>query len=108
MWAGRKRGIIFDVGHGAGSFYWYVAVPAYAQRFYPDSISTDLHTASMNSGMKDMLNVMSKFLNLGSSLDEVIRMSTCNSAKEIKRPQVGNLNVGAEADIAVIRIDRES
>ena len=108
MWAGRKRGIIFDVGHGAGSFYWYVAVPAYAQRFYPDSISTDLHTASMNSGMKDMLNVMSKFLNLGSSLDEVIRMSTCNSAKEIKRPQLGNLNPGAEADIAVIRIDRGS
>jgi dihydroorotase len=108
MWAGRKRGIIFDVGHGGGSFYWYVAVPAYEERFYPDSISTDLHTGSMNAGMKDMLNVMSKCLNLGSSLDEVIRMSTCNPAKEIKRPQLGNLNVGAEADIAVIRIDRGS
>ena len=108
MWAGRKRGIIFDLGHGAGSFYWYVAVPAYEEGFYPDSISTDLHTASMNTGMKDMLNVMSKCLNLGSSLDEVIRMSTCNPAKEIKRPQLGNLNPGAEADIAVIRIDRGS
>jgi dihydroorotase len=108
MWAGRKRGIFFDVGHGGGSFYWYVAVPAYEERFYPDSISTDLHTGSMNAGMKDMLNVMSKCLNLGSSLDEVIRMSTCNPAKEIKRPQLGNLSVGAEADIAVIRIGRGS
>jgi dihydroorotase len=106
MWAGRKRGIIFDVGHGGGSFYWYVAVPAYEEGFYPDSISTDLHTGSMNAGMKDMLNVMSKCLNLGSSLDQVIRMSTCNPAKEIKRPELGNLNVGAEADIAVIRMDR--
>ena len=108
MWAGRKRGIIFDLGHGGGSFYWYVAVPAYEEHFYPDSISTDLHTGSMNAGMKDMLNVMSKCMNLGSSLDEVIRMSTCKPAKEIKRPQLGNLSVGAEADIAVIRIDRGS
>ena len=98
----------FDVGLGGGSFYWYVAVPAYEERFYPDSISTDLHTGSMNAGMKDMINVMSKCLNLGSSLDEVIRMSTWNPAKEIKRPQLGNLDVGAEADIAVIRIDRGS
>ena len=108
MWTGRKRGIFFDVGHGGGSFYWYVAVPAYEERFYPDSISTDLHTGSMNAGMKDMLNVMSKCLNLGSSLEEVIRMSTCNPAKEIKRPQLGNLSVGAEADIAAIRVDRGS
>lgn len=108
MWEGRKRGIFFDVGHGGGSFYWYVAAPAYEQGFRPDSISTDLHTGSMNAGMKDMLNVMSKCLNLGSSLAEVIRMSTSNPAKEIKRPQLGNLSVGAEADIAVIRIDRGS
>ncbi|HUQ94117.1 MAG TPA: amidohydrolase/deacetylase family metallohydrolase [Bryobacteraceae bacterium] len=106
MEAGRKRGIIFDVGHGAGSFYWYVAVPAYAQRFPPDSISTDLHGGSMNAGMKDMTNVMSKILNLGSSLEEVVRMSTWNPAKEIKRPQLGNLDPGAEADIAVLRVQR--
>jgi dihydroorotase len=108
MDAGRKRGIIFDIGHGAGSFYWYVAVPAYAERFYPDSISTDLHTNSMNAGMKDMINVMSKLLNLGSPLAEVVRMSTWNPAKEIKRPQLGNLDAGAEADIAVLRVDRGS
>jgi dihydroorotase len=106
MEAGRKRGIIFDIGHGAGSFYWYVAVPAYAEHFYPDSISTDLHINSMNAGMKDMNNIMSKLLNLGSSLQDVIRMSTWNPAKEIKRPLLGNLDAGAEADIAVLRVDR--
>lgn len=105
MWAGRKRGIIFDVGHGAGSFYWYVAVPAFREKFYPDSISTDLHTGSMNAGMKDMINVMSKILNLGSSLDQVIEMSTWNPAKEIHRPQLGNLDVGAGADVTVLRRD---
>lgn len=106
MIAGRKRGVIFDVGHGGGSFYWYVAAPAYEQGFTPDSISTDLHTGSMNSGMKDMLNVMSKFVNLGSTLDTVIRLSTWNPAQEIHRPQLGNLDVGAEADIAVLRLVR--
>lgn len=105
MEAGRKRGIIFDLGHGAGSFYWYVAVPAYAEHFVPDSISTDLHLNSMNAGMKDMAHTMSKILNLGSSLADVIRMSTWNPAQEIKRPQLGNLDVGAEADIAVLRLD---
>ena len=106
MEAGRKRGIIFDVGHGAGSFYWYVAVPAYAAHFFPDSISTDLHINSMNAGMKDMANTMSKMLNLGSSLADVVRMSTWNPAREIRRPQLGNLDVGADADIAVLRLDR--
>jgi dihydroorotase len=72
MAAGRKRGIYFDVGHGAGSFYWYVAIPAYGQGFYPDSISTDLHADSMNAGMKDMPNIMSKHLRLGSSLQDVV------------------------------------
>ncbi len=104
MEAGRKRGIIFDIGHGAGSFYWYVAVPAYQEHFYPDSISTDLHLNSMNAGMKDITNVMSKLLNLGSSLDEVIRMSTWNPAKEIKRRELGNLDQGSVADIAVLRL----
>jgi dihydroorotase len=106
MVAGRKRGIIFDVGFGAGSFYWYVAVPALQQGFHPDSISTDLHSGSMNAGMKNMINVMSIILNLGSPLNEVIRMSTWNPAKEIKKPQLGNLDIGAEADIAVLRVDR--
>ena len=106
MMAARKRGILFDVGHGAGSFYWYVAVQAYQQGFYPDSISTDLHTGSMNAGMKDMTNVMSKMLNLGSPLDQVIQMSSWNPARQIQRTELGHLGVGAEADIAVLRVDR--
>jgi dihydroorotase len=105
MEAGRKRGIIFDLGHGAGSFYWYVAVPAYAEHFYPDSVSTDLHINSMNAGMMDMAHSMSKLLNLGSPLTDVVRMSTWNPAKEIHRPQLGNLDEGADADIAVLRLD---
>ncbi len=107
MIAGRKRGIFFDVGHGAGSFYWWVAVPAVAeQKFWPDSISSDLHSGSMNAGMKDMPNILSKILNLGVPLDRVIEMSTWAPAKEIKRPQLGHLDLGSEADVAVLRLDQ--
>jgi dihydroorotase len=106
MAEGRKRKIIFDIGFGAASFYWYVAVPAYQAGFYPDSISTDLHTHSMNGGMKNFLNVVSAILALGSPLADVIRMATWAPAQEIKRPQLGNLDVGAEADIAVLRVEK--
>lgn len=106
MWAGRKRGVIFDVGHGGGSFAWRVAVPAIKQGFLPDSISTDLHIGSMNAGMKDMLNVMDKFLAMGLSVDDVIVRSTWNPAKEIKQEELGNLSVGAPADIAVLRLEK--
>jgi dihydroorotase len=106
MIAGRKRGVIFDVGHGGGSFAWRVAVPFIQQGFLPDSISTDLHTSSMNGGMKDMLNVMGKFLAMGMSLDDVVARSTWNPAKEIHREELGNLSVGAPADITVLRLER--
>jgi dihydroorotase len=105
LWEGRKRGVIFDVGHGGGSFAWRVAVPATREGFWPDSISTDLHVGSMNAGMKDMLNVMSKFLALGMSLDDVIRISTWNPARQIKQEQLGNLSVGSPADVAVLRLE---
>jgi dihydroorotase len=105
MIEGRKRGVIFDVGHGNGSFTWRVVVPAMKQGFLPDSISTDLHTASMNSSMMDMLNVMDKFLALGMSLDDVVRRSTWHPAKEIHREELGHLSVGAPADIAVLRME---
>jgi dihydroorotase len=104
--AARKRGIVFDVGHGAGSFYWYVAIPAFQQGFPPDTISTDLHSGSMNAGMKDMANVMSKILNLGSPLADVIRMSTWSAARHLNHPELGHLDTGAEADIAVLRVDK--
>jgi len=106
MEAGRKRGIIFDVGHGGGSFYWNIAVPATRQGFWPDSISTDLHTGSMNAGMKDLPNVMSKILNLGASLDDVVRMSTWNPARQIGRPELGHLSEGAPADVTVLRLEK--
>ncbi len=105
MEAGRHRGIYFDLGFGAGSFYWWVAVPAFQAKFYPDSISTDLHKGSMNGGMKDMLQSMAKILALGSSLEDVVRMSTINPAIEVKHTELGSLDVGSEADIAVLRLD---
>ena len=82
------------------------AVPAVQQGFVPDSISTDLHITSMNGGMKDMLNVMSKFLNMGMSVDDVIVRSTWNPAREIKHEEYGNLSVGAGADVAVLRVEK--
>ena len=103
---GRKRGVIFDVGHGGGSFLWRIAVPAIKEGFLPDSISTDLHIGSMNAGMKDMLNVMSKFLAMGLSLDDVIARSTWNPAREIKQEELGHLSVGAAADVAVLRLEK--
>ncbi len=104
LFEARKRGIIFDVGHGGGSFSWAQAIPAVKQGFIPDSISTDLHTDSMNAGMKDMLNLMSKFLNMGMSLDDVIACSTWHPAREIHHEELGSLTVGAGADVAVLRL----
>jgi dihydroorotase len=106
LFEGRKRGVIFDVGHGSGSFTWRVAVPIIAAGFLPDSISTDVHAGGSTSSMKDMLNVMSKFLALGLSLDDVIVRSTWNPAKEIRQEQLGHLSIGAPADIAVLKLER--
>jgi dihydroorotase len=106
MLDGRKRGVIFDVGHGSGSFQWSCAIPLMKAGFIPDSISTDLHEHSMNAGMKDMLNVMDKFLAMGMSLDEVVLRSTWNPAKEIQHEELGNLSVGAPADVAVLRMEK--
>jgi dihydroorotase len=101
----RKRGVIFDVGHGGGSFAFRQAVPAMEQGFPPDSISTDLHVGSMLAGMKNMTNVMSKFLNMGMSMDDVIAKSTWAPAREIHREELGHLTPGAVADVAVLRIE---
>jgi dihydroorotase len=106
VWEARKRGVIFDAGHGGGSFLFSQAVPAMGQGFRPDVISTDLHTGSMNAGMKDILNTMSKFLNMGMPLPEVIRSNTSRAAEVIKRPDLGHLSVGAEADVAVLDVRR--
>jgi dihydroorotase len=103
---GRKRGVIFDVGHGGGSFAWRVATPLVKEGFLPDSISTDLHISSMNAGMKDMLNVMDKLLALGLSVEDVIARSTWNPAREIHHEELGHLSTGAIADVAVLRLEK--
>lgn len=102
----RERGIVLDVGHGGGSFVWRVAVPIVRNGIWPDTISTDLHTGSMNAGMKDMLNLMSKFLALGMKLEDVIKASTWKPALTIQREQLGHLSPGATADIAVLNLER--
>ena len=100
----QNRGIIFDVGHGGGSFVYSQAIPAIEQGFRPNSISTDLHTGSMNSGMKSMSNLMSKLMNIGLSLREVVEQSTWNPARIIQREDLGHLSVGAVADITVLQV----
>jgi dihydroorotase len=98
---------IVDVGHGGGSFAWRVAVPIVGEGFLPDTISTDLHVGSMNNGMKDLLNVLSKFLALGLSLDEVIERSTWNSARAIKQEHsVTCPRALVATDIAVLRVEK--
>lgn len=96
----RQRGVIFDVGHGAGSFWFRNAVPAVKQGFLPDSMSTDLHTG--NYTILSLDEVISKFRAMGVPLDDLIRRSTVNPASEIHRPDLGTLSVGKEADIAVL------
>ena len=100
----QKRGIIFDVGHGGGAFHFSQAIPSVQQGFIADVISSDLHTGSMNSGMKDMTNLLSKFLNMGLSVQDVILRATWNPAKVILRPDLGNLSAGSVADIAVFTL----
>ena len=106
MIEGRRRGVSFDVGHGGTSFRWSTAVPLMKAGFTPDTISTDLHTGSMNAAMKDMVNVMGKFLAMGMSLGDVIARSTANPAKSVQRPELGQIAVGAPADIAVLRVEK--
>jgi dihydroorotase len=100
----QKRGINFDVGHGGGAFSFRQAIPAILQGFKPDVISSDLHSQSMNSGFKDMPNLLSKFMNMGLSLEDVIYRATWSPAQVINRKDLGHLDAGAEADIAVFTL----
>jgi dihydroorotase len=102
MTEARRRGVFFDVGHGAGSFWFRNAVPAVKQGFIPDSMSTDLHLGDFT--VLSMTEVMSKFLAMGVPLADLVRRSTVNPAKEIRRAELGTLSVGSEADVAVLEV----
>jgi dihydroorotase len=102
LFEAQQRGIILDVGHGAGSFWFRQSIPALEGGFIPNSISTDLHIGNVNGVVHDMLTTMSKFLSMGLSLEDTIYRSTVTPAVEIGHPELGTLTVGAEADIAVL------
>ena len=104
LFEARRRGVKFDVGHGGGSFVMRNAVPAIQQGFLPDTISSDLHTTSMNAGMMDMPTLMSKLLAIGMPLKEIFARSTWTPAQTIGHPELGHLSVGAEADISAFRL----
>ena len=104
IWDAIKKGIVFDVGYGGASFNFTQAIPAIRQGFFPKTISTDLHTGSMNASMKSQLDVMSKFLIMGMPLNDVIKASTWTTAQVIKHEELGNLSVGAIADVAVLNL----
>lgn len=98
----RTRGVLFDMGHGAGSFLWPVATQAMRQGFPPDTISTDLHSTSILVGEPDMPNCISKLVNLGMKLEDAVARSTVSPAKAIRRyPELGTLGAGKTADIGV-------
>jgi len=103
--AAYDRGVNFDVGHGGAGFWFSQAIPAYQQGLVPNSFGTDLHRFSMNSGMKNMLNVMSKFINIGMSLEDVIERASWQTAKAIHREDLGHLSVGAVADLTLLRLN---
>jgi dihydroorotase len=106
MWEARRRDVLFDMGHGAGSFLWPVATRAMAQGFPPDSISTDLHQQSIRAGEPDMPNCISKMMLLGMSLQEAVLRSTVTPAKAISKfPEIGTLGEGRIADLAVVRME---
>jgi dihydroorotase len=102
--AAQKRGVLFDLGHGGAGFWFSVAVPAMKDGLPPSTFGSDLHRFSMNAGMKDMMNIMSKYMAMGMSLPEVVRHGSWNAAKAIHREELGNLSVGSVADVAVLRV----
>jgi dihydroorotase len=105
----KERGVIIDVGHGGGSFDYTVATPAIEQGFTPDTISSDIHALSGNTPGKPYLPwVMSKFLNLGFTLEQVVELTTSAPARVIDRiEKLGTLQVGAPADVAILELVEE-
>jgi dihydroorotase len=104
MWEARKRGVLFDVGHGSGSLWFRIAVPAIQQGFLPDTISTDIHKDSIMLPRATLTNVMSKFLAMGLTVEQVVERTTINAARAIRRPELGSIEEGGAADLAVLEI----
>jgi dihydroorotase len=103
--AARKRGVLFDIGHGMGSFAFKTARAMLANGFLPDTISSDVHALCINGPAHDLVTTMSKFLCLGMGLNDVIRAATETPARAIKRHDLGTLKVGSLGDATLIRID---
>ncbi|MEQ1611842.1 MAG: amidohydrolase/deacetylase family metallohydrolase, partial [Hyphomicrobiaceae bacterium] len=102
--AARKRGVMFDIGHGKGSFAFKTARQMLANGFYPDTISSDVHVLCIDGPAFDQVTTMSKFLCMGMPLPEVIRESTINCAIALKRPELGSLKPGAAGDATILQI----
>jgi dihydroorotase len=103
--AARQRGVIFDIGHGMGSFGWKTARAMMAEGFAPDTISSDVHALCINGPAFDQVTTLSKFLALGMRLKDVIAASTINAAAALKRPDLGTLKPGAAGDASVLSLD---
>ena len=104
-WKQEKRGTLFDLGHGAGSFWFRNAnIAPYEQGFYPDTLSTDLYLHNVNGPAYGLLNVMSKYLNIGMPLEEVLYRTTARPAEIIGHQELGKLEVGMDADISVLKV----
>jgi dihydroorotase len=102
--AARERGVIFDIGHGMGSFSWKTARAMLEQGFAPDTISSDVHALCIEGPAFDQVTTMSKFLHLGMPLNEVIAASTLNAAKALDRPELGTLKPGSPGDASILSI----
>jgi len=101
----RERGVLFDVGHGQGSFSFEVARSALDQGFLPDTISSDLHTYSLTSPAVDLVTTMSKFLHMGLSMQEVMQRTTVAPAKALgMESELGTLRIGTVADVALLEV----
>ena len=103
--AARQRGVLFDVGHGMGSFSFKVTRIMLDNGFLPDTISSDIHAMCINGPAFDQVTTLSKFLNLGMPLPQVIRATTENAALALSRPDLGTLTPGAAGDAAILGID---
>jgi len=100
----RRRGVLFDIGHGKGSFAFKTARAMLANGFMPDTISSDVHQLCINGPAFDQVTTMSKFLCLGMPLVDVIAASTVNAAFALKRPDLGSLKPGSVGDATILRV----